>query len=146
MSIQDLKDRLRDVPGIETLTMQYLTGRDCYGFDGHLIAVDPMTSMEEVEQAIRNAARLPAVKITAQKTTDNSMSITGLQPGSIKEKLDQMKQMRSERRSAAMAKLDAANAKYDGIDSQIEQLAAQIDKEADDALQEFATFTNGGPV
>lgn len=46
------------------------------------------------------------------------MSITGFEPGAIQ------------------AKLDAA----------IEKIAAQIEKEADDALQEFAVHTNGGPA
>jgi hypothetical protein len=60
MSIFELKEALKDVPGIESLTMQYLTGRECYGFAGHLIAVDPSTPRSEIEQAIRNAAKLPA--------------------------------------------------------------------------------------
>lgn len=74
------------------------------------------------------------------------MSITGFQPGAIQAKLDEIKRQAAARRSVAMAKLDAANAKVATVDVEIEKIAAQIEKEADDALQEFATHTNGGPA
>lgn len=74
------------------------------------------------------------------------MSITGFEPGAIQAKLASIKQKASERRAQSMAKLEDADAKLASVDSAIEQYAAQIEKEAADALQEFATHTNGGPV
>jgi hypothetical protein len=74
------------------------------------------------------------------------MTVTGLQPGSIRNKLEELKQSRANRRAEALARLDSANAKHDQVDQQLETIASQIEKEADDALQEFAAFTNGGPA
>lgn len=74
-----------------------------------------------------------------------TMTIIGHQPGSIKAKLDSIRAKAEARRSGAMSKIDAADAKVAEVDAQLEQVAAQMEKEADAALQEFATFTNGGP-
>jgi hypothetical protein len=52
MSIADLKTRLHDVPGIETLTMQMLAGRQNYSVAGRLVSLDAGASDVEVEQAI----------------------------------------------------------------------------------------------
>jgi hypothetical protein len=73
-------------------------------------------------------------------------SLTGLQPGAIRAKLDALKLKAAERRAQAMAKLDGADTKLASVDTAIEQYAARIEKEADDGLAEFATFTNGGPA
>ena len=73
-------------------------------------------------------------------------SLTGLQPGAIRAKLDALKLKAAERRAQAMAKLDGADTKLASVDIAIEQYAARIEKEADDGLAEFATFTNGGPA
>ena len=73
------------------------------------------------------------------------MSITGLEPGSIKTTIAAMRQKRAKRRTEALAKLQAADAKHDEVDAEIERVAAALDKEADDAMHEFAEYTNGGP-
>lgn len=61
MSIADLKIRMRDVPGISGLTMQMLGGRQNFGINGHLVAVDAGASEVEAEKAIRAALASPAV-------------------------------------------------------------------------------------
>jgi hypothetical protein len=61
MSIADLKTRLRDVPGIETLTMQMLAGRQNYSLNGRLISLDAAASDVDVETAIRAAIASPAI-------------------------------------------------------------------------------------
>lgn len=61
MSIADLKTRLHDVPGIETLTMQMLAGRQNYALNGRLISVDGAASDSDVESAIRAAIASPAI-------------------------------------------------------------------------------------
>jgi hypothetical protein len=74
------------------------------------------------------------------------MSITGFEPGAIQARLDALKKRATARRAQSMSKLDAADAKVASVDYAIERVAAQIEKEADDAMQEFATHTNGGPA
>ncbi len=56
MSIADLKARFRDVPGIESLTMQVIGGRQVFGCNGLIAAVDPTANEHEIESAIRHAA------------------------------------------------------------------------------------------
>ncbi len=58
MSIDELKARLADIPGIETLTMTALVGRHVYGWAGLIAGVDPSATPDEVEHAIRTTAIL----------------------------------------------------------------------------------------
>ena len=74
------------------------------------------------------------------------MTITGYEPGAISAKLAAIKQRAQMRRSDAFGKLEAADAKAATVDAELEKVAAAIEKEADDAMQEFAPHTNGGPV
>lgn len=74
------------------------------------------------------------------------MSITGFQPGAIKAAIDAAKQKSQDQLTAAMQKLSDAQTKAQSVPDAIHQVAAQMEKEADDALQELATFTNGGPA
>lgn len=55
-TIADLKTRLADVPGIETLTLTIIGGRYVFGFNGLIAAVDPLASDQEIDTAIREAA------------------------------------------------------------------------------------------
>jgi hypothetical protein len=89
-------------------------------------------------------ANLPPVTFIKEKP--KPMSITGFEPGAIQARLAAIKQGAADRRTAAMAKLDGADAKLASVDEAIEQYAAKIEKEADDALQEFAEHTNGAPA
>lgn len=73
------------------------------------------------------------------------MSISGYEPGAIRDKLASLKQAGKARRDAALAKLEDAGKKHEQVSEEIERVAAAIEKEADDAIQEFASFTNGAP-
>lgn len=91
MSIAELKSRLRDVPGIEGLNMQTLLGRQVFGFDGKIAAVDPSATVQEIEDAIRNAASIhtsspPIAPISTPLPTVNltePQSMTTPAPGSF---------------------------------------------------------------
>jgi type IV secretory pathway VirB10-like protein len=61
MSIADLKTRLHDAPGIETLTMQIIAGRQNYSVAGRLVSLDVAASDQALEEAIRAAIASPAV-------------------------------------------------------------------------------------
>jgi hypothetical protein len=138
MSVHELKDALREMPGIEDLTVSYASnGNQIISLAGRTTEVGPMASNEEIAQALAN----PFIK-----SETSAMSITGYAPGAIQAKLDALKQKAAERRSQSMAKLDGADAKLASVDTAIEAYAAQLEKEADDALQEFAVHTNGGPA
>lgn len=76
-----------------------------------------------------------------------SMSITGLQSGAFEAKLAEMRKKIADGQNQALAKIDGAvtegNAK---IDAAAEGVKAKVTKEIEDALQEFALTTNGGPA
>ena len=74
------------------------------------------------------------------------MSISGYQPGAIRDRLNALKEQGRKRRDEAIAKLDDAGKKHEAVSAEIERVAGQLEKEADDALQEFAEFSNGGPA
>src|SRR5579864_5348105 len=95
MGIAGLKARLRDIPGSERLTMQFLTGRQVYSFDGKIIAVDQNASEQDAEKAIRDALASPAIaqvspavssasRMPSVSPAPRSMpSPTGFRPGEI---------------------------------------------------------------
>lgn len=78
--------------------------------------------------------------------TESDMSITGFQPGAIKAAIEAAKKNSQDQLSAAMTKLAAAQTKASTVPEAINQVAKAMEKEADDALQELAQFTNGGPL
>lgn len=96
MSVNDLRARMLDIPGIDGLTMQLLGGRQCFSWgNGMLVAVDPMATDQEIETAIRNASRLPPVSMIPDKPKEASMSsVTGARSASasLKQMMDQAKQ------------------------------------------------------
>lgn len=77
---------------------------------------------------------------------ESRMSLTGFQPGSIKAAIDAAKKASQDELASAMAELGAAQAKAAEVPAALKQVAGQIKKEAEDALQEFAQFTNGSPA
>lgn len=138
MSVQDLKEALRDIPGSQGLTVQYgAQGNQVIHIGHRTIEVGPMASGDEIRAKLTNPFN---------GTDTKPMSISGYEPGSIKAKLEALKNVGKQRRDAALAKLDDAGKKHEAVNAEIESIAGQIEKEASDALQEFAEFSNGGPV
>lgn len=71
------------------------------------------------------------------------MTISGIPAGSIKARIEAIKQRTQRNRMNALSELDLAARRHDKVDEQIRMLADQFDREASDAMQEFATETNG---
>lgn len=139
MSVQDLKEALKDIPGSTSLTISYApNGRQILHVGDKTVEVSPMASNDEIRVALQN----PTVPTRNTKI----MSISGYEPGSIKAKLEALKTAGKNRRDAALSKLDDAGKKHEAVSAEIENIAGQIEKEADDAIAEFAQFTNGGPA
>lgn len=138
MSAYELKQALRDLPGIETLTISYAgNGNQLVTIGDQTAEVGPMASNEEIRLAFLN----PFIR-----TENTKMSISGYEPGAIRARLEALKKAGKDRRDAAIAKLDEAGKKHEAVSEEIERVAGQLEKEADAALQEFAEFSNGGPA
>jgi len=134
MSIADLRKAMKDIPGANDLTLGYgSNGNQVVRLGDRSVEVGPMASNEEIRGAL-------------QSPMENSrMTISGYEPGQIRARLDALKEKGRQRRDVALSKLEQAGKKHEAVSEEIEKVAAQIEKEADDALQEFASFTNGGP-
>jgi hypothetical protein len=139
MSAYELRQALQGViPGSESLTISLgENGNQLINLGDKTLEVGPMASNDEIILALKN----PFIR-----TENTKMSISGYEPGAIRAKLEALKKNGKERRDAALAKLDDAGAKHEAVSAEIEKVATQIEKEADAAIAEFASFTNGGPA
>jgi hypothetical protein len=123
-------------PGLLTIS-NTPNGSQIFHFEGRDLEVGPMASNHEITLALQN----PFVR-----TENTRMSISGYEPGAIRDKLNALKVKGKQRRDEAIAKLDEAGKKHEAVSEEIERVAGQIEKEADAAIAEFAEFTNGGPA
>jgi hypothetical protein len=139
MSAYELRQALQGViPGSESLTISLSeNGNQLINLGDKTLEVGPMASNDEIILALQN----PWIRTENTKI----MSISGYEPGAIRAKLEALKKNGKERRDAALARLDDAGAKHEAVSAEIEKVATQIEKEADAAIAEFASFTNGGP-
>lgn len=139
MSVYELKQALRGTPGIETLTI----GQAPNG--NQIVTVG--------DQSFEIPVDAGAPEIAAALADDNpfiqpgiTMTFTGFQPGAIKAAIEEAKAKAASDMHGAMANLAEAQTKAATVPAAVNQVAAKMAKEADDALQELASFTNGGPV
>lgn len=154
MSIDQLKARLRDVPGIETLTMTNIAGRSAFGFNGLIAAVDPNASDDEIETAIRMASiqaalrpandtptALPPVNITEPKPM-TEQSPTGFVPGEIS---SMFKKLRADK-DAMVTDLMATGADVAATIEAGKQMGAALKAEGEAMKAEFGLLTNNPPA
>ena len=106
-------------------------------------------------QIIHPAPAEPNSPSTANSVTSNNkiqinrtnMGITGLQSGAFQGALTQLKQRMVDKQNSAVASITAGiTAGEAKIDAAVKGVTDKIDAEVSDALQEFATFTNGAPA
>jgi hypothetical protein len=172
MSIQSLKERLRDVPGIETLTMRLIGGRQTFGFDGLLVATDLSAAESQIETAIRDAVqnRLAPAPVTQSSdlippvtlqgassqplpapTKADSMSVagTGGFASNLRAQIEAAKGRMAQGQTDASAKVAAGIAKLDAAMATSTQVATSVAKsfedEADALLSEIGQFSNMPP-
>lgn len=139
MSINDLRSRMSDVPGIDGLTMQLANGRQVFTLGGIVCTTGAFASDQEIEDTIRAAIRLPAVSL-ADKPKDAPMSITGAAHvgSSLKDMLEQRKKAMQD----GHTKLQSAFAKMDQATAALNSVGDKVAAEADDLLASVGQFTN----
>lgn len=158
MSIEDLKARLRDVPGIEGLTMQSLVGRQVFGFDGKIAAVDPNASDQEIEDAIRSAAALdqpnapivqnptPLPPVNLTETAPMTSPAPGTFASSIRAMMDEARAGVAQARSDGLAKVGEAIGKLNDAKTATAHVAGTmaktIEDEAASVLSELGQISN----
>lgn len=154
MSVHDLKQHLRDVPGAESLTLVNLpNGNQRVTIAGRDVEVSPTASNAEIALAFREPAMntpnatvtpLPPVAYapapTRTKTMSKSMSITGAAPAalSIKDLIANSRQTVK----AAHDKLIANAGKVNDAAAALNGLGDDLGKEGDDLMAMIGQFKN----
>lgn len=94
MGIADFKHRMRDVPGIESLTMTMQGGQQIYAFAGREVTFDAAAPDSQVEAGIRAAVASPAlVQMAAGGPIDAAAAAVALHPSISASLLPQVKAM-----------------------------------------------------
>lgn len=144
MSISDLKARLPDVSGIETLTLALSAGHQRLTWSGGAMTttVSAFASDQDIEDAIRNATRLPAVSLIAANPKEETMSVTGAgyAGGNLKTQLAAIRQKMQDGQAKMAGALERMNVAAEAHNS----LADTVSAEADALLADIGQFTNGG--
>src|SRR5246127_1270387 len=157
VSIADLKARLHDVQGIETLTLTLIGGRACYGFAGKIAAVDPMATDKEIEEATRKAASMTAASAPEPVSTPaapKASPMTNPAPGGfaagLKAILDNAKAGVAKAQADGLAKVNAAATKLNEAAAHTaavtDNMAQTINDQADAVLAELGQISNLPPA
>lgn len=163
LSVAELKSRLADVPGIETLTLQMLGGRQMFGFDGLIVGVDPLATDQEIENAIREAAArkatylakatpLPPVGLMPAQTTETKPMGTpapGSFAASLRAMMDEARSGVAQARADGLAQVGEAVKQLGEAKTAIVQvtgtMARTITDEAASVMAELGQISNMGP-
>lgn len=158
MSIEDLKQRLANVPGIEKLTMRLEAGKQVFSVGGGFVAVDPLATDPEIEAAIRsvpapaaapNITPLPAVTMTDPAPTpakvatamptspaDAHMTVKDM----MQAHMDTMRNIQEAQFALLQATLDR---QVKAVSASVGTVADKIDGQTDDFLAMMGQFSNG---
>lgn len=161
--LETLKARLADVPGVETLTLQLLAGRQSYGLAGKLISVDATATEAEAEAAIRaalgpiaqmpigtpagsSASLLPAVALQPKETKPMATPASGSFAASLKALMDEARAGVAKAREDGHARVKDAIGKLNEAKAATEQvtssMAKTIEDEAASVMSELGQISN----
>lgn len=153
MSAHDLKQALRDVPGVETLTMGYAQGGNLLvTIAGRTVEVSPTASNAEIAHAFREAVNTPnvATPLPPVNFSTRTKTMSTPAPGSFAASLKAM--MDEARAGIAQARFDGAAKVSDAVSKLNEaktatlhvagSIAATIEDEAADVMRELGQISN----
>lgn len=154
LSVADLKLRLADVPGVETLSMALEAGKIVLRWGAYSAAVDAAASDAEIEAAVRNAVKLPPVDlipdppapaaVPAEPSGSSSMSVNPADTMSALDRVmsDHVRQM-ADIHAAQIKILEASLARQrDTVANGVGAMAQKIDSQTDDFAAMMARYTN----
>jgi hypothetical protein len=154
MSIHDLKIRMADVAGIETLTMGLEAGQILLRWDGYSATVDAAASGAEIEAAIRNAIKLPTLSLIPDKPAaipaalpSNGVSTMSTSPASagasVKQLMEDHTRMMGEIHQAQLRILETSLARQrETVAQVVGKVAQKIEGQTDDFLAIMGQFSN----
>jgi hypothetical protein len=155
MSINDLKTRLRDIPGTQNLTMVLEAGRIVLRWAESMVAsADASSSDAELEAAVRNAAKLPPVAMIPDKPIPAAAPIAhegkpmaditgGASLGaSIRDMIEDHKRQMADLIEGHKATMVQGFEKQIRAARAVGSLAAAVDRAGDDLLALVGQYTN----
>ena len=134
-SVSELKTKLADVPGIDTLDVTFGAGLQHITINGRTVTVGVNASIEDIRAAL-NLSKIDA--ITTRKPPMGS--VTGA--GHAGQSLKQMMADRKAKLTAAHEKLSANFGKLDQATAALDSLGDDVGTEADDLLASIGQFKN----
>jgi hypothetical protein len=157
MSVNEMKQALRAIPGVEGLTVGYAaSGNQVLTIAGRTVEVAPTASNDDIVAAFA-ATPLSAITVpiatpmpppiaftTPKSTGTTSMSITGAAPATLSVK-DLIANSRALVQSAH-DKLTVNAAKVAQAAAALDGLGDSLGKEGDDLMAMIGQFTNGAPT
>lgn len=156
MSVNEMKQALRAIPGVEGLTLGYAaSGNQVVTIAGRSVEVAPTASNADILAAFSDPAAptaptvtpIPAVAFAAPTPPQpgtTTMSITGAAPATLSVK-DLIANSRALVQSAH-DKLTVNAAKVATAAAALDGLGDSLGKEGDDLLAMIGQFTNGAPA
>ncbi len=154
MSVHELKQALRDIPGAESLTLAYApNGNELVTIAGHTVEVSPHASAAEIALAFQtpNVTVTPVPPVDyAPAPTIGTKTMSTPNPGSfaasIRAMLDQGRAGVEKAKADGLAQVSAAvNKMNDAKDATAKvsaSIAASIHSEVADVMAELGQFSN----
>lgn len=158
IDLERLKARLNDLSGLSALSVTNIGGRMVFGFNGLLAAIDPRSTIDDAERAIRKVYANPpapppapiqiqtpmiasaATAATTIQPQGKSMSITGAAPATLS--IKQMIEASRQTVQAAHQKLTTNAAKVQQAAAALDSLGDDLGKEGDDLLAMVGQYKN----
>lgn len=138
-SVSELKTKLADVPGIDTLDVTFGAGLQHITINGRTVTVGVNASIEDIRAEFRAALNLSKIgAITTSKPT--MASVTGA--GHAGQSLKQMMADRKAKLTAAHEKLATNFGKLDQATAALDSLGDDVGNEAADLLASIGQFKN----
>lgn len=132
MSVQELKEALRDIPGSNEITISYApNGNQILHLGDKQVEIGPMASNDEIRAVLQN----PFIP-----TANTKMSITGA--NSLKAKFEAAKA----RKAAIESRVETALTSYNGAADIAESAIKSLEDDAAALQAEVSAFTNGAPA
>lgn len=161
IDLESLKARLSNLPGLSALSVTNIGGRMVFGFNGLIAAIDPRSSIDDAERAIRKVyanppapppnpiqiqTPMPAPPTTQPQGKSMSTPAPGSFSASLKAMLEEAKAGLAQAQNDGRARVGAAVSKLAeakvATTKVAEGMASQIEDAASAALSDLGQISN----
>lgn len=144
----DLREALKDtIPGASSLTVRLGNGLQHITLNGKTVTVGANAAMADIQESLAKIDQATVeTPVPEVKPAVSAPTVSGYRPGMIRAAIDQARKAQQAELDAAMSEFLAVQEQAAMIPDAIRHMTAKVKQETQDALQELAEFTNGGPL